>query len=133
MSNKLVKNQKQPDNGKVMAMMSPPEIDPDAQTSPEDIKYMNGKPTRVEVANYVNALLEEHYMPRIDQSMQMINQGAKLGIMIMQAILIDKGICTGEEIEQFTHNFIEHQKEEIKKQQQENPPEQSSEADNKQE
>ena len=35
--------------------------------------------------------------------------------MVIQAILIEKGICTGEEIEQMTKKFIEQRQQEAQK------------------
>lgn len=74
----------------------------------ENERYMQGKPTRMEVANYVNALLEEKYMPQLQGQ-------TSLGFMVIQAILIEKGICTGEEIEQMTKKFIEQRQQEAQK------------------
>ena len=68
-----------------------------------DERYLNGHPTRMEVANYVNALLEEHYMPHIQGLIQMSS-------MVLQAILIKKGVCTGKELKEITEEFVEEQK-----------------------
>ena len=68
-----------------------------------DERYMNGNPTRLEVANYVNALLEEHYMPHIQGLIQMSS-------MVLQAILIKKNVCTGDELKEITEEFVEEQK-----------------------
>lgn len=68
-----------------------------------DEKYMSGHPTRAEVGNYVNALLEEHYMPRIQGLIQMSS-------MVLQAILIKKNVCTGEELKEITEEFVKEQK-----------------------
>lgn len=87
---------------------------PDDNVSPEDVKYLNGTPTRMEVANYVNSLLEEEYMPKLARAINANASSAKLGIMIMQAILIEKGICTGDEIEKLTTEFMERFTEEQK-------------------
>ena len=72
MSNKLVK------------------LTPEQKKQQDDERYMQGRPTRMEVANYVNALLEEKYMPQLQGQIS-------LGFMVIQAILIEKGICTGEQ------------------------------------
>ena len=68
-----------------------------------DDKYMSGHPTRAEVGNYVNALMEEHYIPRIQGLIQMSS-------MVLQAILIKKGVCTGEELKEITEEFVKEQK-----------------------
>lgn len=67
-----------------------------------DERYMNGTPTRLEVANYVNALMEEKYMPMFQSMVQM-------SAMVIQGILIEKSICTGEELEEITKQFMEEQ------------------------
>lgn len=72
---------------------------PEEQQRQDDEKYMQGRPNRMEVANYVNALMEEHYVPAINAQMQ-------LGLMVIQSIIIEKGICTGEELQQRTEEFI---------------------------
>lgn len=82
-----------------------------------DEKYLQGKPTRLEVANYVNALLEQEYMPAIQNEIINNVNSMKLGIMILQGILVNKGICTGEEIEQLTNEFIENYKKELEEHQ----------------
>ena len=68
-----------------------------------DERYMSGHPTRAEVGNYVNALMEDHYMPRIQGLIQMSS-------MVLQAILLKKGICTGDELKEITEEFIKEQK-----------------------
>lgn len=69
-----------------------------------DEKFMNGFPTRMEVANYLNALLEEKYMPAIQNMVQM-------SAMVLQAMMIKKGICTGDELEELSKEFLkEHEK-----------------------
>lgn len=90
MSNKLVK------------------MTPEQRQKQDDERYMQGRPTRIEVANYVNALLEEKYMPQIQGQ-------TSLGFMVIQAILIEKGICTGEEIEEITKKFIQQRQQEAQK------------------
>lgn len=78
----------------------------------ENERYMAGKPSRLEVANYVNAMLEKNYMPLIAS---LTNQ-VKLSTMVLQGVLIDKGVCTGEEIKEITEEFQKRQQEEIQKQ-----------------
>lgn len=75
--------------------------------SPEDKKYMEGKPNRIEVANYVNSLMENHYMPLITNYIQMSS-------MVLQAILLKKGICTGDEIKEITEKFVEENQRRVK-------------------
>lgn len=94
-----------------------------AHLSKKDEAYLRGTPSRMEVANYVTSIIEQHYIPSVQK-------GFQLGIMVMQAILIKKGICTGEEIQEFTKSFIEEQKARVKaaedsqeKQQQDQQPE----------
>ena len=70
--------------------------------SEENKKWLGEYPTRMEVANYVNALFERHYMPVITNYIQMSS-------MVLQAILIDKGICTGDEIKIITEKFVSEQ------------------------
>lgn len=78
----------------------------------ENERYMAGKPSRLEVSNYVNAMLEKNYMPLI---VSLTNQ-VKLSTMVLQGVLIDKGVCTGEEIKEITEEFQKRQQEEIQKQ-----------------
>lgn len=77
----------------------------------EDEKYLQGKPNRMEVANYVNGLMEEHYMPDIMNNFSNTHQAMQLGFMTIQAILIQKGICTEDEIKSMTEEFIRLQSE----------------------
>lgn len=83
-------------------------LTPEQKKQQEDEQYMRGRPTRMEVANYVNALLEDKYMP-------MIQGQTSLGFMVIQAILIEKGICTGEEIEEITKKFVVQRQQEAQK------------------
>ena len=78
--------------------------------SPEDKKYMEGKPNRIEVANYVNGLLDNHYMPLITNYIQMSS-------MVLQAILIEKGVCTGDEIKDVTEKFVKENRRRMKENQ----------------
>ena len=75
--------------------------------SAEDNAYMKSKPTRLEVANYVNSLMEQHYMPLITNYIQMSS-------MVLQAILLRKGICTGDEIKEITEEFVKENQRRVK-------------------
>lgn len=81
----------------------------------ENENFMRGRPNRAEVANYVNALLEEKYMPEIQKLIAQTQQSTQLGLMALQAILIQKGICTGDEIQETTKQFIKAHQEELNK------------------
>lgn len=97
-----------------------------------DEQYMLGRPNRMEVANYVNALLEEHYMPSILER----ENSFRLGLMVIQSILIKKGICTGDEIKEITEEFLANLKAEQEKAQaeaQQQTSEDNSEEDKKEE
>lgn len=83
-------------------------LTPEQKKQQEDEQYMRGRPNRMEVANYVNALLEDKYMP-------MIQGQTSLGFMVIQAILIEKGICTSEEIEEITKKFVAQRQQEAQK------------------
>lgn len=74
--------------------------------SSEDKKWLNECPTRVEIINYVNAIWEHNYLPTITNYIQ-------LSSMVLQAILIDKGICTGDEIKDITEKFVQEQQRRI--------------------
>ena len=78
-------------------------------------KFFQENPNRMEVANYVNGLLEEKYFPQFNNSLLSIQQAMTLGFMTLQAILVNKGICTEEEIKEFTQEFIKIQAKEAKK------------------
>lgn len=72
----------------------------DMNLSKKDKAYLHGTPSRAEVANYVTSIIEQHYIPGLQA-------GFRLGLMVLQAILIKKGICTGEEVQEFTKKFVE--------------------------
>lgn len=74
----------------------------DTPVSKQDEKWLKQCPSRLEVANYVNSLMEFHYMPVITNHIQM-------SAMVLQAILIDKGVCTGEDIKEITEKFVSEQ------------------------
>ena len=78
----------------------------------EDEAYFKGKPNRAEVANYVNALMEKHYMTEIMRHFSDTQQAMQLGFMVVQAIMIQKGICTKEEISEMTQEFVKLQQKE---------------------
>ena len=84
MSNKLIKDPKRLE---------------EIKKEEENRKYLEGKPTRIEVANYVNALLENKYFPEILGKLE-------LGFAVLQTILVNNGITTVEEIEKLTKEFI---------------------------
>ena len=81
----------------------------------ENEGFMKGRPSRAEVANYVNALLEEKYMPEIQRLIAQGQQSTLIGIMTIQAIVSKKNVCTGEEIQQVTQEFLQAQKEELER------------------
>jgi len=110
--------------------MNDPEKQKKAQQKADE-QYMMGKPNRMEVANYVNALLEEHYIPSILER----ENSFRLGLMVVQSILIKKGICTGDEIKEITEEFLENMKKEQEKAQKEAEEKQpqDSEEDKKEE
>ena len=71
----------------------------DEPISEKDKEYLQGTPTRMEVANYVNTLIEQHWFPRLVHQTQ-------LGMMVLQGILLKKNVCTPEEIKEITEEFI---------------------------
>ena len=81
----------------------------------ENETYMRGRPNRMEMSNYVNNLMEQHYMPEFMRLAQQSQSAMQMGLMILQSILIKKGICTGEEIEEITKEFVEKFKQEAQK------------------
>lgn len=93
------------------------------ELSPEEIQkknkeaeeFLKGTPTRAEVANYVNSLLEEIFMPEVEKNVKKILPSIQLGFMIIQSILLKKGICTGEELKEITEEFLKTSMETSKK------------------
>ena len=83
----------------------------DDELNKEDIEYMDGTPSRLEVANYVNTLLEEHYIPLI----QKISNGNRLSVMVLQSILLTKGVISQDELQAVTNEFVKLAKEDIDK------------------
>lgn len=81
----------------------------------QDEQYMQGRPTRLEVCNYVNALLEDKYAPAIQSMISQTAQAAQISIMVMQSILIQKGLTTGDELKDLTEAFMKRYSEELKK------------------
>lgn len=71
-----------------------------------DQKYLNGTPTRMEVANYVNALNEEKVLPEIKKLIMAVNAHASLSNQVILGLLIKKGICTEEEVKQMTEDLV---------------------------
>ena len=78
-------------------------------------EFLKGIPTRAEVANYVNSLLEEIFKPEIEKNIKSILPSIQLGFMIIQSILIKKGVCTGEELKEITEEFLKTSMETSKK------------------
>lgn len=93
----------------------PVKLTPEQKQKQDDERFLQGRPNRAEVMNYVNALLEDKYMPEIMKHIQQTQQSMQLGFMAIQAILIQKGICTGEEIQEVTQEFIKKHQEELEK------------------
>ena len=71
-----------------------------------DQKYLNSAPTRIEVANYVNALNEEKVIPEIKKLIMAVNAHASLSNQVVLGLLIKKGICTEEEVKQMTEDLV---------------------------
>ena len=61
------------------------------KASKEDIEFMNQPATRMDVSNYVNALLEEVYVPNI---MGVVDSATR----VILSILIMKGVVTEDEL-----------------------------------
>lgn len=90
-------------NMKDKTELSPEEIQ---KKNKEAEEFLKGIPTRAEVANYVNSLLEEIFKPEIEKNIKSILPSIQLGFMIIQSILIKKGVCTGEELKEITEEFL---------------------------
>lgn len=90
-------------------------LTPEERKQQEDEAYLRGRPNRTEVANYVNSLMEKHYMPSIMGHFSETQQAMQLGFMVLQAMLIQKGICTKEEISEMTQEFVKLHQEEAEK------------------
>lgn len=67
-----------------------------SETSDEE--YMKGTPNRAEVANYVASVMENFYVPMISNQVQ-------LSMMVLQAVLLEKEVCTGDDIKRITQSF----------------------------
>ena len=65
--------------------------------------FMGGTPSREEIAKYVQSIMENFYIPIISSQIQ-------LSSMIMQAILLEKKVCTNEEIKTIAAEFIREHK-----------------------
>lgn len=91
--------------------------------SEEDEKFLNGHPTRTEVANYVNALFEEKYMPQITKAISQVEYSAKLSITTLQALLVQKGICVEDEILKTMTSIVEACQKDLMNKQPEQPEE----------
>ena len=87
---------------------------PKHYTKYNDQKYLYGTPTRAEVANYVNALLDEKYIPELKKLITAVNAHSALSHQIVLALLLKKGICTEDEIKELTEEFIKRNVEEAK-------------------
>lgn len=59
-------------------------------------------PNRKEVANYVNNLVDARCLKLIDE----VSCGATIGLMVIQSVLIQKGIATKEELQELTEQFL---------------------------
>lgn len=59
-------------------------------------------PNRREVANYVNNLVDARCLKLIDE----VSYGATIGLMVIQSVLIQKGIATKEELQELTEQFL---------------------------
>ena len=97
---------------------------PKHHTKYNDQKYLYGTPTRAEVANYVNALLEEKYIPELKKLIMAVNAHSALSHQVVLALLLKKGICTEDEIKEITEEFIKRNVEGAKAK--ENPPTEKS-------
>ena len=98
-------------------MKDKPELSPEEiqKKNKEAEEFLKGIPTRAEVANYVNSLLEEIFKPEIEKNIKSILPSIQLGFMIIQSILIKKGVCTGEELKEITEEFLKTSMETSKK------------------
>ena len=54
-------------------------------------------------------------MPEVEKNVKKILPSIQLGFMIIQSILLKKGICTGEELKEITEEFLKTSMEEVKK------------------
>ena len=89
-----------------------------SKVSQEDAKFLRQHPTRAEMSNYINGVLTDKYIPAIAESMYKVEQSSRLGIMSLQAILVNKGICTGDELQQATQAIIKAAEDDSKEQSQ---------------
>ena len=95
--------------------MAENEVEVKTELSKEDEEYLNGIPSRMEVANFVNALLEEKYLPHLLNQDEKVEATCRFAIMAIQAILIQKGICTAEEFQEASESIIKAAQEERKR------------------
>lgn len=77
------------------------------ETNDQDMEFLNGTPTRMEVANYVNGILEEKFMPSIQETINSMNSGYQ----ILLALLIKKGLTSEDELKSIKEEFMKIKKE----------------------
>lgn len=70
-------------------------------THSED-SFLLETPNRKEVASYVNNLVDARCLKLIDE----VSYGATIGLMVIQSVLIQKGITTKEELQELTEQFL---------------------------
>lgn len=71
--------------------------------SKADREFMGKNPTRMEVANFVDGVLQDRFLPLVMGTIQM-------GLEVVRKVLITKGVVTAEEWTVYEHEVMEDYK-----------------------
>lgn len=88
----------------------------DDSSSEEDEKFLNETPTRKEVVNFITGVMEDKYMPTILGLISQLERSQKLNAILIETILLNKNVCTQEDLENATHGVLEAYKKELESQ-----------------
>lgn len=92
-----------------------------------DAMFMQGKPTREEVTQFFDQRIAGQVFPvmqRMEQNilnrLSTFGAAAQIGLQVCQAILLQHGICTQEELDAVTRDYAQRYQEQVKQIQQQN-------------
>ena len=76
-------------------------------------KFLNQKPTRKEVGDFLSNIIDQQVVPRLIDEIQKASNMNRIAVLALQALLVQKSVITTDELQGVISNILEEIKKEV--------------------
>lgn len=85
----------------------------DKNNDKEIEKFLNQKPTRKEVGDFLSNIIDQQVVPRLIDEIQKASNMNRIAVLALQALLVQKSVITTDELQGVISNILEEIKKEV--------------------